>query len=61
MTGEYGLGNLVEMKKTHPCGSKVWEIIRMGADIKIKCTGCGRMVMMPRSKFEKEAKKTVEK
>lgn len=61
MTGEYGLGNLVEMKKTHPCGSKVWEIIRMGADIKIKCIGCGRMVMMPRSKFEKEAKKTVEK
>jgi len=47
------------MKKQHPCGSNQFEIIRVGADIKIKCTGCGRIVMIPRSKFTKEAKKIV--
>lgn len=61
MITEYELGNVVHMKKQHPCGSYEWEIIRMGADIKIKCTGCGRMVMLPRSKFEKDAKKVVVK
>lgn len=59
MITEYGLGDVVQMKKQHPCGSSEWEIIRMGADIKIKCSGCGRMVMLPRSKFEKDAKKVV--
>ncbi|MDZ5000225.1 DUF951 family protein, partial [Clostridium perfringens] len=53
------LGDLVEMKKQHPCGSKEFEVIRLGADIKIKCTGCGRIIMLPRSKFQKEAKKIV--
>lgn len=51
------LGDIVEMKKKHPCGSKEWEIIRLGADIKIKCLGCGRLVMLERSKFEKGVKK----
>lgn len=59
MVKEFDVGDKVEMKKQHPCGSKVWEIIRVGADIKIKCTGCGRIVMLPRSKFEKNAKKIV--
>lgn len=59
MIKEFDVGDKVEMKKQHPCGSKVWEIIRVGADIKIKCTGCGRIVMLPRSKFEKNAKKIV--
>ena len=54
---EFDLGDIVEMKKQHPCGSKEFEVIRVGADIKIKCTGCGRIVMIPRSKFEKDAKK----
>jgi hypothetical protein len=57
----FDLGDVVEMKKTHPCGSKNWEIIRIGADIKIKCLGCGRIVMLPRNKFEKSAKKVVNK
>ncbi len=61
MITEYELGNVVQMKKQHPCGSFEWEIIRLGADIKIKCKGCGRMVMLPRSKFEKDAKKLVTK
>ncbi|MBX7316649.1 DUF951 domain-containing protein [Clostridium chauvoei] len=47
------------MKKQHPCGSKSFEVIRLGADIKIKCTGCGRIIMLPRSKFQKDAKKIV--
>lgn len=53
------LGDTVQMKKTHPCGSEVWEIIRLGADIKIKCCGCGRIVMLPRNKFEKDVKKII--
>lgn len=47
------------MKKQHPCGNKEFEIIRLGADIKIKCTSCGRIVMIPRIKFQKDAKKVV--
>ena len=53
----YYIGDIVEMKKGHPCGSNEWEIIRLGADIKIKCCGCGRIVMLPRNKFEKSVKK----
>lgn len=50
---EFQLGDIVRMKKKHPCGSYHWEITRMGADIKIKCQGCGRIVMLPRVQFEK--------
>jgi len=53
------LGDIVQMKKGHPCGSEQWEIIRLGADIKIKCCGCGRIVMLPRSKFVKDVKKVI--
>ena len=57
---EYKLNDIVEMKKAHPCKkSTQWQIIRMGADIKIKCLGCGRIVMIPRSKFQKDAKKVI--
>ncbi|MEQ8198146.1 MAG: DUF951 domain-containing protein [Clostridiaceae bacterium] len=59
MVQEFNLGDVVLMKKQHPCGSSEWEIIRLGADIKIKCTGCGRLVMLPRSKFQKGIKKIV--
>lgn len=59
MIDTFDLGDIVEMKKLHPCGSNQFEIIRVGADIKIKCTGCGRIVMIPRGKFKKEAKKIV--
>ncbi|MDD4802082.1 MAG: DUF951 domain-containing protein [Syntrophomonas sp.] len=50
----FDLGNIVRMKKQHPCGSYIWEVMRMGMDIKIKCLGCGRLVMLPRSEFEKK-------
>lgn len=59
MLNNFNLGDIVEMKKEHPCGSKNWEIIRLGADIKIKCCGCNRIVMLPRSKFQKDVKKVV--
>ncbi|MFW2883815.1 DUF951 domain-containing protein [Levilactobacillus brevis] len=57
----YDLGDLVEMKKPHPCGTNRWEITRMGADIKIKCTNCGRVVMLSRREFEKKLKKVLVK
>jgi hypothetical protein len=62
MSSIYDLNDLVEMKKEHPCRkSKHWRIIRMGADIKIKCQGCGAAVMFDRSEFEKKLKRVVEK
>lgn len=59
MIETFDLGDIVEMKKQHPCGSKEFEVIRLGADIKIKCTGCGRIIMLPRSKFQKMLKKSL--
>ena len=55
----YQLGTIVVMKKAHPCGENKWEITRLGADIKIKCLGCGRSIMMPRVDFKKKQKKIV--
>lgn len=57
---EYHLNDIIEMKKEHPCHkSKEWKIIRMGADIRIKCQGCGTSVLMPRAEFDKKLKKVV--
>lgn len=56
----YDLHDIVEMKKQHPCGTNAWEIIRMGADIRLKCTGCNHLVMMSRRDFEKKMKKILE-
>ncbi len=59
---EYDLNDIVEMKKQHPCKkSNHWRIIRMGADIKIKCLGCGAAIMFDRSEFEKKLKRVVQK
>lgn len=59
---DYDLNDIVEMKKEHPCHkSKHWKIIRMGADIRIKCLGCGTSVLFPRTEFERKLKKVVEK
>ena len=46
---QYEIGDLVQLKKPHPCGTKDWEIIRVGADFKLKCCGCGHIVMVERS------------
>lgn len=53
---ELKLGDIVIMKKQHPCGSKEFEITRLGVDYKLKCVGCGREVMIPRIKAEKNIK-----
>lgn len=56
---EIRLGDVVQMRKSHPCGSDQWTVIRIGADIKIKCLGCERIVMMDRSVFLKRRKKVL--
>ena len=56
----YNIGTKVIMKKAHPCGENLWEIARLGADIKIKCTKCSRTIMLPRIEFDKKLKKIVE-
>jgi hypothetical protein len=56
---QFNLGDVVETKKEHPCGSKQWQVIRVGADFKIRCLGCSRIVMLPRPKFEKSVKKVI--
>ena len=47
------LGDILTMKKPHPCGQKRWLVLRIGADLKLRCTGCGHEVMQPRFKVEK--------
>ena len=54
------LDQRVELKKAHPCGSKIWIVKRVGMDIKLKCTGCGHELMLPRSKAEKAIKKILD-
>lgn len=51
------LHQLVELKKAHPCGSRNWEVLRVGMDVKLRCQGCGHEVMAPRSKIEKSIKR----
>lgn len=53
---EFHVGDVVKLKKKHPCGSFEWEILRVGADFRLKCAGCGRQVMMARSLVEKNLK-----
>lgn len=55
----FQLGDIVLMKKNHPCGSNEMEIIRMGMDIRIKCVGCKHSVLVPRAKFEKNMRKVL--
>lgn len=57
----YQLGDIVQMKKPHACGENKWEILRLGADIKLKCMGCGRIIMMPHAEFNKKVKKLLAK
>lgn len=47
------VGDILKMKKSHPCGSDRWQVLRIGMDFKLKCLGCGHEVMGPRNKFEK--------
>ena len=51
------VGDILTLKKKHPCGSEQWKVTRIGADFKIVCRGCGHELMLPRSKVEKSIKK----
>ncbi len=55
----YHVGDVVQLKKTHPCGSTEWEITRTGMDFGLRCVRCGRRVLLPRAKFEKQVKAMV--
>lgn len=56
----YELGDIVRLKKQHPCGSHEWEILRTGMDFRLKCLGCGHLILIPRTKFEKMVRGKVE-
>lgn len=58
-TVEIQVGDVLQMKKTHPCGSREWDVLRVGMDFRLRCRGCGREVMLPRSKAEKNIKKVL--
>lgn len=59
--GKYGMDinpdDIVRLKKKHPCGSFEWQVLRAGADFRLKCTGCGRQIMLSRKEVEKNVKK----
>lgn len=51
------IGDVVEMRKPHPCGGTVWTVVRVGADIGLVCQTCGRRVLLPRRRFAHQAKR----
>jgi len=53
-------GDVVQMKRAHPCGSDVWEVLMAGADVRLKCRKCGRVVLLDRVKFNSRLKKRLE-
>ena len=59
MSQNYKLNSVVIMKKGHPCGENKWKVVRVGADIKIQCLNCGRVVMLPRVEFNKKLKEVL--
>ena len=58
---KWAVGDVVNLKKAHPCGSNDWEITRVGMDFRIKCLGCGRYILLPRQDFKKRVKAIVKK
>lgn len=56
---KFSIGDVVRMKKQHPCGNFEWEILRVGMDFRIRCLKCGRMVMLSRPRFEKGVKAVI--
>ena len=59
MIETFALGDRVILKKPHACGENLWEIVRVGADVKLKCIACGRVVMLDRLEFLKRAKRLI--
>ena len=58
---EFQIGDVIKMKKPHPCGSSEWEILRVGMDFRLKCMGCGRQGMVSRKLVEKNCRGFVKK
>lgn len=61
---DLNVGEIIRLKKTHPCGSSEWEILRTGMDFRLKCLGCGHQIMIPRKLVEKSirpVKKPIDK
>ncbi|MBR7110437.1 MAG: DUF951 domain-containing protein [Clostridia bacterium] len=54
---EYSIGDVLTTKKPHPCGGKEWEVVRVGADYKLKCLTCGRIIMVSSEEIKKIVKK----
>ncbi len=59
MLVKYNVGDIVKTRKPHPCGGDEWEVMRTGIDFRIRCNKCGRVLMLPRPKFEKSVKKII--
>ena len=59
MPVKFNVGDIVTMRKAHPCGSDLWQVTRTGMDFGMKCQGCGHFVMLPRVKFERMVKSVV--
>ena len=55
------VGDIVKLKKQHPCGSYLWEVLRIGIDFRLKCKGCDHQIMVPRKQIEKNIKQIVKK
>ena len=56
---DINVGDVLTLKKQHPCGSKEWEVLRIGADFRLKCMGCGHELMTPRHKAEKNIRSII--
>ncbi len=56
MADRFDVGDVIRLKKPHPCGSSEWEVLRVGADFRLKCMGCGHQIMVPRRLVEKNTK-----
>ena len=56
---DIAVGDIIQTRKKHPCGASSFEVLRVGMDFRIRCTGCGREVMLPRAKIEKNIKKVL--
>lgn len=58
-TMDIQVGDVLKLKKPHPCGSKEWEVLRTGMDFRLKCSGCGHQVMLPRKQLERNIRQII--
>lgn len=57
---DFQVGEVIRMKKKHPCGASEWKILRVGMDFRLRCQGCGRMILIPRKVVEKSFRERLE-